>query len=174
MMNTAMYHHKGQYSNTKRNDSSSQHWSTKIDYVPANIPELSYRAKLLILEDNDAVIKMMVKGRSPALQHVPRTHRIDLDWLFKRIREDRSIDIRYVNTKLQITDFLTKGNFISAQWTSLRYMVSSDPDQIKGIRAGRKSERETPLAQKPEEKTAKHRHNLQRSRSVSACLTRPP
>ena len=94
--------------NTKRNKKSSHHWSTQIDYAPANIPEPSYRAKLLILVYNDAVIKMTVKWRSPALRHVPRMHRIDLDWLFERIREDRSIDIRHVNTKLQIADFLTK------------------------------------------------------------------
>ena len=33
------------------------------------------------MEDNDAVIKMCIKGRSPALRHVARTHRINLDWL---------------------------------------------------------------------------------------------
>ena len=137
--------------NTKRNDSSSQHWSNKIDYVPANIPEPSYRAKLLILDDNAAVIKMTVKGRSPALRHVPRTHRIDLDWLFERIREDPSIDIRYVNTKLQIEDFLTKGHSTSAQWVSLCDMASSVPDQLKGTIAGRKSERKAPLAKDSEE-----------------------
>jgi hypothetical protein len=97
------------------------------------------------LEDNDAVIKMTVKGRSPALRHVPRTHRIDLDWLFERIREDPCIDIRYVNTKLQIADFLTKGQFTSAQWQSLCYLANSLPDQLKKDTAGRKSERTASL-----------------------------
>ena len=92
---------------------------------------------------------MTVRGRSPALRHVPRTHRIDLDWLFERIREDQSIDIRYVNTKLQIADFPTEGHFTSAQWISLCDMASV-PDQIKGIRARRKSERNAPLPQEPE------------------------
>ena len=84
---------KKEHKDTERNVSSSQHWSTKIGYVLANIPEPSYRAKLLILENNDAVIKMTVKERSPALRRVPRAHRIDPDWLFERIREDPSIDL---------------------------------------------------------------------------------
>ena len=36
------------------------------------------------LEDNEAVIKMIIKGRSPTLRHVSRTHRVALDWLFDR------------------------------------------------------------------------------------------
>ena len=72
-------------------------------------PEPTGRAKLFILEDNDAVIKMGIKGRSPALRHKSRTHRVDLDWLFERIRDDQAINMPYVETKSQIDDFLTKG-----------------------------------------------------------------
>ena len=59
-----------------------------VDYVPGNciVPEM--RAEMIIMEDNDAVVKMCIKGRSPALRHVPRTHRVDLDWLFERILKD--------------------------------------------------------------------------------------
>ena len=41
----------------------------------------------MLSEDNEAVIKMM-KGRSPAMRHVSRTHRVALDWLFDRINLD--------------------------------------------------------------------------------------
>ena len=60
-----------------------------VDYVPTALPKPNGKTKLLILEDNGAVIKMTIKGRSPAMRHVPRTHRVDLDWLFERIREDQ-------------------------------------------------------------------------------------
>ena len=90
-----------------------------VDWVPPSLPKWYGKAKLLILEDNDAVIKMTIKGRSPALRHVPRTHRIDLDWLFERIREDPGVAMRYVNTKFQIADLLTKGSFSSWQWKAL-------------------------------------------------------
>ena len=59
---------------------------------------------------------MIVKGRSPALGHVPRTHRVDLDWLFERCQYDPAIMIRFVPTKDQLADMLTKGSFAALQW----------------------------------------------------------
>ena len=58
-------------------------------------------------------------GRSPALRHVARTHRVDLDWLFERVREDPSVFGRYIHTALQIADILTKGNFTAEKWNNL-------------------------------------------------------
>ena len=34
------------------------------------------------LVDSEAVIRMIIKGRSVSLRHVSRTHRVDFDWLF--------------------------------------------------------------------------------------------
>ena len=31
-------------------------------------------------EEAEAVIKMIIKGRSPTMRHVSRTHRVALDW----------------------------------------------------------------------------------------------
>jgi hypothetical protein len=90
-----------------------------IDDVQTNVPKPPGNTRLIILEDNEAVIKMTTKGRSPNMRHVARTHRIDLDWLFERIREDPGIMMRYVNTKMQIADLLTKGSSQASQWNSL-------------------------------------------------------
>ena len=54
-----------------------------VDYVPPSFPTSGGFAKLLILEDNDAVIKMTIQGRSPNMRHVARTHRVDLDLLLR-------------------------------------------------------------------------------------------
>ena len=48
------------------------------------------------------------------MRHVSRTHRVALDWLFDRINVDSKIQIKYVDTKHQLADILTKGNFNSA------------------------------------------------------------
>ena len=85
-----------------------------MDSVPPTYPMSSGAVKLVIFEDNESVIKMVVKGRSPALGHVSRTHRVDLDWLFERCRVDPSIRIRFVPTKAQLADMLTKGSFTAA------------------------------------------------------------
>ena len=79
-----------------------------VDHVPPTYSMSSGVVKLAIFEDNESVIKMVVKGRSPALGHVSRTHRYDLDWLFERCRVDPSIRIRFVPTKAQLADMLTK------------------------------------------------------------------
>ena len=90
-----------------------------IDYVPPSLPIKPGFAKLYALEDNDAVIKMTVKQRSPTMRHVSRTHRVDLDWLFERISKDPGIFVKYVPTKEQIADILTKGSFTADAWSVL-------------------------------------------------------
>ena len=70
-----------------------------IDCVPSNVQSLHQEALLYVFEDNAAVIKMIIKGRSPAMRHVSRTHRVALDWLFDRINLDPKIQIKYIDTK---------------------------------------------------------------------------
>ena len=76
-------------------------------------------ALLYVFEDNEAVIKMIIKGRSPTMRHVSRTHRVALDWLFDRINLDPKIQIKYIDTKNQLADILTKGNFTRDEWNHL-------------------------------------------------------
>ena len=82
-----------------------------IDSVLSNVQSARQGALLYVFEDNDAVIKMIIKGRSPTMRHVSRTHRVALDWLFDRINLDPKIQIKYIDTKSQLADILTKGNF---------------------------------------------------------------
>ena len=59
-----------------------------IDAVTSNVQSARQEALLYVFEDNVAVIKMIIKGRSPTMRHVSRTHRVALDWLFDRINLD--------------------------------------------------------------------------------------
>ena len=59
-----------------------------IDLVPSNVQSARQEASLYVFEDNEAVIKMIIRGRSPTMRHVSRTHRVVLDWLFDRINLD--------------------------------------------------------------------------------------
>ena len=58
---------------------------------------------------------MSIKRRSPALRHVVRTHRVDLNWLFELIEGDPSILIRHVKTLDQMAAVLNKGKFTAQQ-----------------------------------------------------------
>ena len=53
------------------------------------------------------------------MRHVSRTHRVALDWLFDRINLDPKIQIKYIDTKNQLVDILTKGNFTRDEWNIL-------------------------------------------------------
>ena len=90
-----------------------------IDSVHSNVQSSRQEALLYVFEDNEAVIKMIIKGRSPTMRHVSRTHRVALDWLFDRINLDSKIQIKYIDTKNQLADILTKGNFTRDEWNHL-------------------------------------------------------
>ena len=90
-----------------------------IDSVPSNVQSSRQEALLYVFEDSEAVIKMIIKGRSPTMRHVSRTHRVALDWLFDRINLDSKIQIKYIDTKNQLADILTKRNFTRDEWNHL-------------------------------------------------------
>ena len=90
-----------------------------IDVVPSNVQSSRQEALLYLFEDNEAVIKMIIKGRSPTMRHVSRTQRVALDWLFDRINLNSKIQIKYIDTKNQLADILTKGNFTRDEWNHL-------------------------------------------------------
>ena len=81
-----------------------------IDDVPSDVQFSRQEAELYVFEDNEAVIKM-IRGRSPTMRHVSRNHRVALDWLFDRINLGTKIQIKYIDTKNQLADILTKRNF---------------------------------------------------------------
>ena len=83
-----------------------------VDRVPLNVRFSNQEDLLCVFEDNEAVIKMTFKGRSPTTRHVSRTHRVALDWFFDRINLDPKIQIKYL-------DVLTKGNFTRDEWNHL-------------------------------------------------------
>ena len=61
---------------------------------------------------------MVIREGSPAMRHVSRTHRVDLDLIFKRIRREPNVFIKFVGTKQQLTDILTKGSFTAEAWNA--------------------------------------------------------
>ena len=92
---------------------------------------------LYIFEDNEAVIKMIFKGRSPTMRHVSRTHRVALDSLFNGINLESKIQIKYVDTKNQLADILTEGNFTRDEWNHLLCLFNvslfSSPSCVKAM-----------------------------------------
>ena len=97
---------------------------TNIDQVPSNAHHSEKESQLYIFEDNEAVIKMIIKARSPTMRHVSRTHRGALDWLFDIINLDPKVQIKYVESKNQLADILTKGNFTRVEGNHLLHLFN--------------------------------------------------
>ena len=55
-----------------------------VDFIPSIVNSSHQESLLNVFDDNEAVIKMIFKGRNPTMRHVSRTHRVALDWLFIR------------------------------------------------------------------------------------------
>ena len=72
--------------NKRRNRDVDQ--LSHVDRVTTNTHSSQGESQLYIFEDSEAVIKMIIKGRSPMMRRVSRTHAVALDWFFDRINLD--------------------------------------------------------------------------------------
>ena len=86
---------------------------------------------LLIGEDNQAVIKIVQKGRTPALRHLHRTHRINLDWITEVCAAEQ-VELKYVTTKEQVADMMTKhfDEKKSGLWNALLELALILPTEV--------------------------------------------
>ena len=84
---------------------------SSIHQVRSNAHLSEKESQLYIFEDNEAVIKMIIKSRSPTMRRVSRTHRVALDWLFDSINLDPKVQIKYVDSINQIADIFNIAQF---------------------------------------------------------------
>ena len=90
-----------------------------VDRVRSNVRFSHQGALLYVFEDNEAVIKMIIKGSSPTMRRVSRTHRVALDMLFDRINLDPKIQIKLVDTKNPLAEMVTEASFTRDEWNHL-------------------------------------------------------
>ena len=62
-----------------------------IDFNSSKMHSSRQEALLYIFENNEPAIKMIIKGRSPTMRHLPRSRRVTLDWVFDGINLDSMI-----------------------------------------------------------------------------------
>ena len=98
-----------------------------VGFIPSNVPPSHQEALLYVFEYNEAVIKMIIKGRSPTMRHVSRTHRVALDWLFDRINLSKS------NTLTPKTKNI--GHFSSAECSEVNSKRTQKESGEEGVTA---------------------------------------
>ena len=97
---------------------------TDVDHISSNTMHSGAGAMLYVFEDNEALTKKIIKGRSTTMRHVSRSHRVALDWLFDRINFGPKIQIRFFfDSKHQLADIVTKGNFTRDEWKIILHFV---------------------------------------------------
>ena len=79
----------------------------------------------MCFEDNEAVIKMIIKGRSPTMRHVSRTHRVALDVLYLIesfwTRKSRS---NTLTPKTNSQTYWPRENFTLDEWNHLLCLIN--------------------------------------------------
>ena len=75
--------------------------------------------QLLSQTCTEDVIKMIMKGRSPTMRHVSRTHRVALE-LFLILKFKFDMSTPHINSQT----FLTKGNFTRDEWNNLLHLFN--------------------------------------------------
>ena len=53
-------------------------WAENVDWVAPTLPPTLGLPKVVVRQNNDAVLKMLKRGRTPRLLHAARTHRVNL------------------------------------------------------------------------------------------------
>ena len=87
-----------------------------VDFIPSNVNSSHQEALLYVFEGNEAVIKMINREEARQWDMFPEPtellligYSIELIWTTK-------IQIKYIDTKNQLADTLTKGNFTGDEW----------------------------------------------------------
>ena len=90
-----------------------------VDFISSNVHSSRQEALLYIFEEQRSSDQDDHEGKTPYNATCFQNHRAALDWLFDRINLDPKIQVKYIDTKNQLADILTKGNFTRDEWNHL-------------------------------------------------------
>ena len=101
-------------------------WAENVDWVPPTLPPITGLTKIVVCEDNGAVLKMLQRSRAPKLLHVARTHRVNLLYA-QQAMQDPAYRPRYIKSAEQIADMFTKGSHTAQLWNDLLARAQIQP-----------------------------------------------
>ena len=90
--------------------------------------------ELVIMEDNEATIRIVNKGASQKLRHIQRTHKINL-WSIKERCDEDNVTLTYVGTDDQAADIFTKA-LAPQKWANALSLLGMETEPLKVLRAG--------------------------------------
>ena len=90
-----------------------------LDAVPSNVQSARQEALLYVFEDNEAVIKMIIKGKKSHNETCFQDQQSCASLVVRSNQFGRKIQIQYIDTKNQLAEILTTGNFTRDEWNPL-------------------------------------------------------
>ena len=82
--------------------------------------------EMVVLEDNQATIRILESRRSPAFRHADKTQRLNLAWLAEQFQR-KHFTLVYVASALQAADILTKPFTNAEKWNQLLKLLCIAP-----------------------------------------------
>ncbi len=79
-----------------------------------------------VFEDNSACEIIAKKGTSPALAHMPRTHRISVSWISELLRHN-SVQVVTCASSAMVADVMTK-SYSRAKWPAMLDLIRVGPN----------------------------------------------
>ena len=86
--------------------------------------------EMVFLEDNQATIRILESGRSPAFRHADKTQRLNLAWLAEQFQR-KHFTLVYVPSMLQAADIFTKPFTSTEKWNQLLKLLGLHRASIK-------------------------------------------
>ena len=106
----------------------------------------------ILLEDNQATIRILESGKSPAFRHADKTQRINLGWIAEQFRR-RHYKMAYINTMLQAADILTKPFTNLDKWHKALELMRIGQDKVKTRKASAAAQPPTGALTRPDAKS---------------------
>ena len=73
--------------------------------------------KLIVHEDNQAMIRIVETGKNISLRYLQRTHRVSVGWLHEVFKLDE-VEMMYQESAKMAADIYTKSFTDKAKWTA--------------------------------------------------------
>ena len=113
------------------------------------IAHVPHAIEPVVLEDNQATIRILESGKSPAFRHADKTQRINLGWIAEQFRR-RHYKMAYINTNLQAADILTKPFTNSDKWSKALELMRIAPEKQHSRKAAAAAQPPNGALKRPE------------------------
>ena len=90
------------------------------------IVSVPHSVQPIVLEDNQATIRILESGKSPAFRHADKTQRLNLGWISEQFKR-KHYELAYINTSLQAADILTKPFTNAEKWNRALQLMCVRP-----------------------------------------------